>query len=386
MVKGGSFDLLHYEGNVLDRIKALEARITALEATELSGVAGPPGPTGSTGPVGPPGPGAPSPLTRGDLLVVDATPEITTLGIGAAQQHLHTNAGGTDPEWSNLVDLNGLADGLILDADGDTTLSAPTDDQIDVEVGGADVAAWKVGGLYHAAGGDVFPNNVGRGLAARLVNPTGLTAWAAHFRTGETTGPGNGTLAAYSWQGAPLGGTPIYVDYCVGQDYLGLAADGAGVKHFLSRAIPNVAANWQTRSIQGRFRTGITTEIGMRVDAGDDDNWVEVYFTGAAADATQRLDFRYRDNGGAITTVPSALVIPVDSLVIVRLLCYWNGAAYIALAYVTGEEGTDVNIAALAHTLTGNWAVGPPTTGRSGIFCKHLGNYGIVDWFLDEFV
>lgn len=38
-----------------------------------------------------------------------------------------------------LVDLDGLADGLVLDADGDTTISAPTDDQMDFEVGGGDV-------------------------------------------------------------------------------------------------------------------------------------------------------------------------------------------------------------------------------------------------------
>lgn len=36
-------------------------------------------------------------------------------------------------------DMSGVADALILDADGDTTLSAPTDDQLDVEVGAADV-------------------------------------------------------------------------------------------------------------------------------------------------------------------------------------------------------------------------------------------------------
>lgn len=36
------------------------------------------------------------------------------------------------------VDLNGEADSLILDADADTTISAPTDDQIDIEVAGAD--------------------------------------------------------------------------------------------------------------------------------------------------------------------------------------------------------------------------------------------------------
>lgn len=37
-----------------------------------------------------------------------------------------------------LMDLDGLADGLVLDTDGDTTISAPTDDQIDFEIAGAD--------------------------------------------------------------------------------------------------------------------------------------------------------------------------------------------------------------------------------------------------------
>jgi hypothetical protein len=39
---------------------------------------------------------------------------------------------------STAVDINGVADALILDADADTTISAPTDDQIDIEIAGAD--------------------------------------------------------------------------------------------------------------------------------------------------------------------------------------------------------------------------------------------------------
>ncbi len=35
-----------------------------------------------------------------------------------------------------LLDLNGLE--AIIDADGDTTISADTDDQIDIKIGGAD--------------------------------------------------------------------------------------------------------------------------------------------------------------------------------------------------------------------------------------------------------
>ena len=36
------------------------------------------------------------------------------------------------------IDLNGTADAVILDADADTTISSPTDDQIDIEIAGAD--------------------------------------------------------------------------------------------------------------------------------------------------------------------------------------------------------------------------------------------------------
>ena len=45
--------------------------------------------------------------------------------------------GGIVTETSGF-DLNGVADAGIMDADGDTTISAPTDDQIDVELGGVD--------------------------------------------------------------------------------------------------------------------------------------------------------------------------------------------------------------------------------------------------------
>lgn len=37
-----------------------------------------------------------------------------------------------------VFDFNGMADALVLDADGNTTISAPTNDQIDVEIAGAD--------------------------------------------------------------------------------------------------------------------------------------------------------------------------------------------------------------------------------------------------------
>lgn len=47
-------------------------------------------------------------------------------------------AGGLALGSSEVVDLNGEADALVLDADGDTTISAPTDDQIDIELKSVD--------------------------------------------------------------------------------------------------------------------------------------------------------------------------------------------------------------------------------------------------------
>jgi len=73
--------------------------------------------------------------TDGQLdLIADTEIQIaaTTIDInGAVDISGNTTFGG-------LVDVNGVADGLVLDADGNTTISSPTDDQIDFEIAGAD--------------------------------------------------------------------------------------------------------------------------------------------------------------------------------------------------------------------------------------------------------
>lgn len=63
--------------------------------------------------------------------------EIADAGVAggfALTGKLEVGAGGS-------VDINGISDGLILDADADTTISADVDDQIDVKVGGTDVVS-----------------------------------------------------------------------------------------------------------------------------------------------------------------------------------------------------------------------------------------------------
>ena len=53
------------------------------------------------------------------------------------------------------IDVNGTADAIILDADGDTTISAPTGNQIDIEIAGADDFTFTANTFTAASGSTV---------------------------------------------------------------------------------------------------------------------------------------------------------------------------------------------------------------------------------------
>ena len=102
-------DTLHYEGNLIDKIRELEGRLSALERTELSGVVGPMGATGATGAIGATGPagaGSPAGAVEGDIVYYDAVPEAVALNIGTATQLLQVNAGADAPEWVTASNAN----------------------------------------------------------------------------------------------------------------------------------------------------------------------------------------------------------------------------------------------------------------------------------------
>ena len=83
-----------------------------------------------------------------DGVVQEATEDFTVSGttltlVGTAPNNsevnvVHLGAAAAIGEASKL-DLNGASDQLILDADGDTTICADTDDQIDFKAGGTDI-------------------------------------------------------------------------------------------------------------------------------------------------------------------------------------------------------------------------------------------------------
>ena len=66
---------------------------------------------------------------------------VTLVGTAANGSEINVThlSGPVQVTQAASLDLNGASDKLILDADADTTISADTDDQIDVKIGGTDV-------------------------------------------------------------------------------------------------------------------------------------------------------------------------------------------------------------------------------------------------------
>jgi hypothetical protein len=73
-----------------------------------------------------------------------------------------------------VVDLNGEADALVLDADADTSISAPTDDQIDIEVAGADDFRITANTFTALSGSAIATNTINETTAASGVTIDGV--------------------------------------------------------------------------------------------------------------------------------------------------------------------------------------------------------------------
>lgn len=75
---------------------------------------------------------------------------------------------------SEAVDLNGEAAGLIFDADADTSMSAPTDDQIDIQISGADDFTFTANTFTALSGSTIATNTIAETTAAAGVTIDGV--------------------------------------------------------------------------------------------------------------------------------------------------------------------------------------------------------------------
>lgn len=77
-------------------------------------------------------------------------------------------------EASSVLDMNGNADALVLDADADTTISAPTDNQIDIEIASADDFRFTANTFTALSGSTIATNTIAETTAASGVTIDGM--------------------------------------------------------------------------------------------------------------------------------------------------------------------------------------------------------------------
>ena len=114
---------------------------------------------------------------------------LTLVGTAANNSEINvTHMGGPLPIGGAAeLDLNGASDKLILDADADTTISADTDDQIDIKVGGTD--ALRVTGT--ALTGNAVATIGASGTALSLAGITFYQGQSGSIYTADVSGTDN---------------------------------------------------------------------------------------------------------------------------------------------------------------------------------------------------
>ena len=107
----------------------------------------------------------------------------TAVASGDVIYAIHTS-GAVPSTLASKVDVNGLSDGVVLDADADTTISADTDDQIDFKAGGTDslvvtansITAGATGTASTIAGIPFFSDSSNNSMYTHDVSGTDSTA------------------------------------------------------------------------------------------------------------------------------------------------------------------------------------------------------------------
>ena len=242
-----------------------------------------------------------------------------------------TLTGTSTPLPITPINLDGWPDALILDADGDTTISAPSDDQIDFEVGGADILrltatalhsqgsvfpdlgtttlAEKLGDVYLGTAKDVFAWDDGGGLFTR--SPNHWFTPTTHFNAFP------GTLA---WAGAPFAGAPAAADIATFPSILRVYGNNAANRYFAQQAVGGV-----TLAV-ARLTIRPSTYAGLRFDDGTDNNYVELSLVAGTVAGFLRIRARTMVGGVGPTDVFYADGLPAAFYVL--QLIRTGGAAF----------------------------------------------------------
>lgn len=104
-----------------------------------------------------------------------------------------------------VADLNGEADALVLDADADTTISSPTDDQIDIEINGADDFTFTANTFTALSGSSIATNTIVETTAASGVTVDSVLLKDGVVKSAPVTVTADGAIAV------PPGDTTYFI-------------------------------------------------------------------------------------------------------------------------------------------------------------------------------
>lgn len=186
--------------------------------------------------------------------VTAATGTITTLG---------STTGNITTVNASLVDINGAADALVLDADGDTSLSAPTDDQIDIELNGADDFTFTVNTFTALSGSVIKADTINETTAAAGVTIDGvLLKDGAVSANGSISVPAGSSIAA-NIVSETSSGAGVTVDGVLMRDGDVSALDAWVDRVVFGSSIPN-ADTFLDGATLNQIDIGIGTAIDFR--------------------------------------------------------------------------------------------------------------------------
>lgn len=236
---------------------------------------------------------------------------------------------------------------------------------------GTTTATQRWGHVYLAPARDLYPDTtqgMGWPLVRRWIEPySGAYAPYDHFRSGVIP-------TGFAWAGAPFNGVPATLAYSYSSDYMLVRGNGVANRHFLFDTINNVGGDWQNKSLWARVRAGINVDIGIRIDDGDDNDYVQIISRGRGLGA-QEVYFEHRDGGGAVTAhVIDA--IDIDHWLVMWLWFAYSAPNYTAYGFVVAEDGKELGPTNWTHGIV--WC---PAAGRLGIIVEETGYQASCDWF-----
>jgi hypothetical protein len=193
-----------------------------------------------------------------------------------------------------------------------------------------------------------------------------------HFRSGVIP-------TGFTWQGAPFT-TPTIV-YNYGGDYLQLVSNANNQRSFLSMPITNTAENWKNKNFLARVSGRYYGGMGIRVDDGTDNNYVEFFLDASAISGMSTLKWSKRAGGGAVTTTATSYAIPSEKYATLSVFSYYSAPNYYFYFYTIGEDGGSNSIAAYYYAFA-------PAAGRIGlVFNTYVAGTGVIcmaDWLLNS--